>query len=41
MSKDILNNLKLPEDVLGFLKEVDDLTKGYDVYLGIKESHCV
>ena len=34
MSKDILNNLKLPEDVLDFLKEVDDLTKGYDIYLG-------
>lgn len=34
MSKDILNNLKLPEDVLDFLKEVDDLTKGYDIYIG-------
>ena len=34
MSKDILNNLELPEDVLDFLKEVDGLTKGYDIYLG-------
>ena len=34
MSKDILNGLELPQQLLTFLDEVVEKTKGYDVYLG-------
>ena len=34
MSKEILNGLELPQQLLTFLGEVVEKTKGYDVYLG-------